>query len=114
MAAASLTDAMQALGDARAAKGTAAPRFDFAASSALARQFGQGAPADIFASADRPWMDYLQQRDLIVTNSRSSPLGNRLVLIAPAGQPEAQALLAFLTGPEAASTCRTPGFSVRE
>ncbi len=86
MAAASLTDAMRALGDAWAAKGHAAPRLVFAASSALARQIEQGAPADIFASADEPWMDYLQQRDLIMPNSRSSPLGNRLVLIAPIDQ----------------------------
>jgi molybdate transport system substrate-binding protein len=87
MAAASLTDAMQALGAAWAAKGNAPPRFVFAASSALARQIEQGAPADIFASADEPWMDYVQQRDLLVPDSRTSPLGNRLVLIAPADQP---------------------------
>lgn len=87
MAAASLTDAMQALGAAWAAKGNASPRFVFAASSALARQIEQGAPTDIFASADEPWMDYVQQRDLIVPDSRTSPLGNRLVLIAPADQP---------------------------
>ena len=87
MAAASLTDALQALGNAWAAKGHLAPRFVFAASSALARQVEQGAPADLFASADEPWMDYLQQRDLILPDSRTSPLGNRLVLIAPANQP---------------------------
>ena len=87
MAAASLTDAMRPFGDAWAAKGHAAPRFVFAASSALARQIEQGAPADIFASADEAWMDYLQQRDLIVPGSRSSLLGNRLVLIAPTDQP---------------------------
>ncbi len=83
MAAASLTDAMRALGKAWAAKGNAAPRLVFAASSVLARQIEQGAPADIFASADEPWMDYLQQRDLLAPGSRTSPLGNRLVLIAP-------------------------------
>ncbi len=87
MAAASLTDALQALGNAWAARGHPAPRFVFAASSALARQIEQGAPADLFASADEPWMDYLQQRNLILPDSRTSPLGNRLVLIAPANQP---------------------------
>ena len=87
MAAASLTDALQALGSAWAAKGHPAPRFVFAASSTLARQIEQGAPADLFASADEPWMDYLQQRGLIVPDSRTSPLGNRLVLVAPANQP---------------------------
>ena len=87
MAAASLTDAMKELGQAWAARGHPGPRFVFAASSALARQIEQGAPAAIFASADEPWMDYLQQRNLIVTATRGSPLGNRLVLIAPANQP---------------------------
>ncbi|MBC7799235.1 MAG: molybdate ABC transporter substrate-binding protein [Gemmatimonadaceae bacterium] len=87
MAAASLTDAMRSLGQAWAARGNPAPRFSFAASSALARQIEQGAPADIFISADEPWMDHLQQRALIVDGSRTSPLGNRLVLIAPADQP---------------------------
>lgn len=87
MAAASLTDAMKELAPAWAAKGNAASRFSFGASSALARQIEQGAPADIFASADEPWADYLQARDLIVAGTRSSPLGNTLVLIAPANQP---------------------------
>lgn len=93
MAAASLTDAMRALGKAWADRGNSAPRFVFAASSALARQVEQGAPADIFASADEPWMDYLQQRNLIVPATRISPLGNRLVLIAPADQPGDVALV---------------------
>ena len=87
MAAASLTDAMRELGAAWAARGHPAPRFVFAASSALARQIEQGAPASIFASADEPWADYLEQRNLLVPGTRSSPLGNVLVLIAPADQP---------------------------
>jgi molybdate transport system substrate-binding protein len=82
-AAASLTDAMKALGEAWRAKGHPLPRFSFAASSALARQMEQGAPADVFASADEPWMDYVQQRQLIVEKSRVSLLANSLVLIAP-------------------------------
>lgn len=87
MAAASLTDAMRSLGQAWAAKGNPAPRFSLAASSALARQIEQGAPADIFISADEAWMDHLQQRALIVDATRTSPLGNQLVLIAPTDQP---------------------------
>ena len=86
MAAASLTDAMKALGLAWAAKGNPAPRFAYGASSALARQIEQGAPADIFASADESWADYLQQRNLILAATRTSPLGNALVLIAPNDQ----------------------------
>lgn len=58
-------------------------RVSYAASSALARQIEQGAPADVFVSADRDWMDYLQQRGLIDAGSRRDLLGNTLVLIAP-------------------------------
>jgi molybdate transport system substrate-binding protein len=83
-AAASLTDAMRALGQEWQSRGNPAPRFSFAASSALARQIEQGAPADIFMSADEPWMDYVQERNLILNATRVSPIGNSLVLVAPA------------------------------
>ncbi len=53
----------------------------FGGSSALARQIEQGAPVDIFASADLEWMDWLQERREIVASSRQNLLGNRLVLI---------------------------------
>lgn len=86
-AAASLTDALRALGEQWRARGRPAPRFSFAASSALARQMEQGAPADLFASADEGWMDYAQQRGLVVEATRSSLLGNSLVLVAPADAP---------------------------
>lgn len=56
----------------------------YAASSALAKQIEQGAPADIFISADLEWMDYLAKAKLIKDDSRAILLGNRLVLIAPA------------------------------
>jgi len=55
----------------------------YAASNTLIKQIEQGAPADIFISADLDWMDYGQQKDLIRPDSRSNLLGNRLVLIAP-------------------------------
>jgi len=83
-AAASLADALRALGQDWAARGKPAPRLTFAASSALARQIEQGAPADLFLSADEPWMDYLQSRGLLANETRRSPVGNALVLIAPA------------------------------
>jgi len=86
-AAASMTTALQEIGRAYAAKTGTAPRFSFAASSALARQIEQGAEAAIFVSADEPWMDYLAERKLIVTGTRKSALANRLVLIAPADRP---------------------------
>lgn len=55
----------------------------YAASSALAKQIESGAPADLFASADLDWMDYVAQRNLIKPDTRTNLLGNRLVLIAP-------------------------------
>jgi molybdate transport system substrate-binding protein len=55
----------------------------YAASSALAKQIENGAPADIFFSADLDWMDYLEQKKLIDAASRHTLLGNTLVLIAP-------------------------------
>ena len=80
-AAASLTDVLRVLGAEWAARGHPAPRFTFAASSTLARQIEQGAPADLFMSADEAWADYLQQRRLLAEGTRSSPIGNTLVLI---------------------------------
>jgi molybdate transport system substrate-binding protein len=83
-AAASLTDALQELGDGFTNETSIPVKFSFAASSALARQIENGAPADVFFSADLEWMDYLQSRNLIQRDSRHDLLGNRLVLIAPA------------------------------
>jgi molybdate transport system substrate-binding protein len=84
-AAASLTDAMRALEVEWRAAGAQNPplRLSFAASSTLARQIEQGAPATLFMSADEAWMNYLAERNLIAPETRSSPLGNSLVLIAP-------------------------------
>jgi molybdate transport system substrate-binding protein len=55
----------------------------YAASSTLAKQIDNGAPADFFISADEEWMDYLQERALIDPKTRIDLIGNRLVLIAP-------------------------------
>ena len=55
----------------------------YAASSALAKQIEQGAPADVFVSADLQWMDYAAEHKLIKPDTRVNLLGNRLVLIAP-------------------------------
>ena len=56
----------------------------YAASPALARQIENGAPADIFMSADLDWMDYVEQRKLVKAGTRANLLHNRLALIAPA------------------------------
>lgn len=59
----------------------------YAASSVLARQIQQGAPADVFISANPEWMDYLEQQGLLRPGTRSDLLGNSLVLIGAAGRP---------------------------
>ncbi|MDK1375410.1 MULTISPECIES: molybdate ABC transporter substrate-binding protein [unclassified Sinorhizobium] len=62
----------------------------YAASSALAKQIEQGAPADVFISADLAWMDYLADKKLIKTDTRSNLLGNRLVLVS--AKPDSKAV----------------------
>ncbi len=62
-------------------------RLSFASSSTLAKQIENGAPADIFLSANPKWMDYLAEKDMIVTATRRNLLGNRLVLIVPKDSP---------------------------
>lgn len=85
LAAASLQESLNAAADAWAKAGHERPTLSFAASSALARQIAAGAPADLFVSADIPWMDYVEQRKLIAPGTRVDLLTNQLVLIAPAG-----------------------------
>jgi len=84
-AAASLKDALDE--NVRAHQPGAGDRIvvSYAASSALAKQIENGAPADLFISADLEWMDYLAARKLIDAQSRSNLLSNRLALVAPAG-----------------------------
>jgi molybdate transport system substrate-binding protein len=83
LAAASLQEALTAAADAWAAEGHARPLLSFAASSALARQIEAGAPADLFLSADEPWMDAIIAKGLVRRGTRASFLTNRLVLVAP-------------------------------
>jgi molybdate transport system substrate-binding protein len=85
-AAASLTNALNDVGAAWKQAGHPLPSLAFAASSALAKQIDSGAPADVFASADLTWMDYLEERGRIATGSRVNLIGNELVLIAPKGR----------------------------
>jgi molybdate transport system substrate-binding protein len=68
--------------------GLPAPKLVYASSSALARQIENGAPADIFISADERWMDDAAKHDAIIPATRSDLLGNALVLIAPADSHE--------------------------
>ncbi|WP_119458483.1 molybdate ABC transporter substrate-binding protein [Rhodospirillaceae bacterium SYSU D60014] len=87
-AAASTKDSIDEISERFAAEGHGAEGHgqviaSFASSSTLAKQIENGAPADLYISADRRWMDYLAERDLIVADSRFNLLGNSLVLIAP-------------------------------
>lgn len=84
-AAASLRDALDEIGAAWQEKTGAALAVSYAGSSALARQIEQGAPADLFVSANLDWMDYLSERGLTDPASERELLSNRLVLIAPKG-----------------------------
>jgi molybdate transport system substrate-binding protein len=83
-AAASLKNAMDEVATAFTAATKLEARTSYGASSALARQIEQGAPADVFVSADADWMDYLAKRGLIAPASRRDLLTNHLALIAPA------------------------------
>jgi molybdate transport system substrate-binding protein len=83
-AAASLKDALDEGARVYPAKAGDRIVVSYAASSALAKQIEAGAPADLFISADLEWMDYLEQRRLIKSDTRQNLLKNRLVLIAPA------------------------------
>ena len=84
LAAASLQESLTNAANQWAAKGHPKPVLSFAASPALARQIEAGAPADLFISADEPWMDEVAAKGMIRSNTRVSFLSNRLVLIAPA------------------------------
>jgi molybdate transport system substrate-binding protein len=82
-AAASMKNALDDISAAYTAKSGIKIVASYAASSALAKQIEQGAPADIFASADTDWMDYTIGKKTINEPSRVNLLGNSLVLIAP-------------------------------
>src|SRR5215469_7688857 len=82
-AAASLTNALNAIGPLYTGKTGEAVTFSYGASSTLARQISAGAQAEVFFSADTDWMDFLQSRHLIDPATRRDIVGNRLALIAP-------------------------------
>ena len=81
-AAASLKNALDEVDTAFAKQTGIAVVASYDASSALMKQIEQGAPADIFISADLKWMDYGSQKQLIDDKTRVNLLGNKLVLIA--------------------------------
>ncbi len=82
-AAASLTDALNAVGRRWTARTGQMVRFSFAASGTAARQIEAGARADLFVSADGEWMDRLEQAGRLMPRARRDVVGNRLALVAP-------------------------------
>ena len=94
-AASSLSGALDEVVVAYRQQGGGALVASYAASSALAKQIEQGAPADVFISADEEWVDYLAARGKTLDGSRRDLMGNRLVLVAPAGKAVS---LAFFQG----------------
>ena len=88
LAAASLQEVMHDAADAWAAQGHPRPVVSFAGTPSLARQVLQGAPADLFISADETWMDELERAGRIDAVSRTAVAGNRLVLISPQAEAE--------------------------
>ncbi|MGB6117509.1 MAG: molybdate ABC transporter substrate-binding protein [Mesorhizobium sp.] len=83
-AAASLKNALDAVNAACEADVGEAATISYAASSALAKQIEEGAPADVFMSADLDWMAYLSGKDLTKKDTETNLLGNSIVLVAPA------------------------------
>jgi molybdate transport system substrate-binding protein len=82
-AAASLTDALKEIAASWEIAGGEGIAFNFAASSLLARQIREGAPADLFLSADEAQMDGLERAGLVVPGTRRSVLSNTLVAVVP-------------------------------
>jgi molybdate transport system substrate-binding protein len=83
-AAASLKNALDEIAGSWNAESGKAAVISYAASSALAKQIEEGAPADMFISADPAWMDDVAGKNLVRAETRSNLLGNRIVLVAPA------------------------------
>jgi molybdate transport system substrate-binding protein len=82
-AAASLKNALDAVNAACEPEVGEAAKISYAASSALAKQIEEGAPADVFISADLNWMKYLSEKNLTRADTEVQLLGNRIVLVAP-------------------------------
>lgn len=83
-AAASTTNAVTDIGRLFAREKSGRMVASFASSSTLAKQIENGAPANVYISANPQWMDYLEKRKMVDADSRFNLLGNRIVLIAPA------------------------------
>jgi molybdate transport system substrate-binding protein len=86
-AAASLTDVMNVLAKQYSQQAGVQIVPVYGGSGTLAKQLEQGAPGDLFISADEKWMQYLKDKQLVQTATIKPWLSNRLVLITPVAKP---------------------------
>lgn len=86
-AASSLTNVMTEIGQNFKREQNINVVFSFASSSTLARQIAQGAPAQLYLSANQKWMDYLVEQHAVAASTRMTLLRNSLVLITPRTSP---------------------------
>jgi molybdate transport system substrate-binding protein len=86
-AAVSLTEALEEAATAYRAAGGTAVIFNFGGSNTLARQILNGAPADVFISADEAQMDVVEKAELVVAGTRAAIVTNSLVLVADPRSP---------------------------
>ena len=82
-AAASTTNAVTEVGEKFAVRNPGHIKTSFASSSTLAKQIANGAPVDVYISANKKWMDFLEEKNLLAQGSRFDLLSNRIVLIVP-------------------------------
>ena len=98
-AAVSLTDALTAVAGEYANGGRGGVRFNFGASNVLARQVVNGAPVDLFISADEAQMDVVSRAGLIKDGSRVDLLSNQLAVVVPSDRPRTFGSINDLAGP---------------
>jgi molybdate transport system substrate-binding protein len=99
-AAASLTDVLKEIGATYEKQSGDTLRFNFGASSTLARQIEEGAPGDLFLSADEAKMNALEQKALLLPGTRRSLLSNLLVIVVPSDAKSGPKSAAELARPE--------------
>lgn len=98
-AAVSLTDALSEIAKEYAGAGRGGVRFNFGASNVLARQIVQGAPVDLFISADAAQMDVVADAGLVQPDSRVNLLGNQLAVVVPNDRPRTFTGIAQIADP---------------
>lgn len=96
-AAVSLTDVMTAIAEEYGRGGHGSVRFNFGASNVLARQIVNGAPVDVFVSADEAQMDVVAAAHLLVDGSRVDLLRNQLAVVVPSDRPRTMTSVRDLT-----------------